>query len=896
MLIALAYCTRDYQITKLLFDWIHELGGCQNHELLLLHDARVHESDVTEINQKAGRCFKKVGNIIAHAAIDGWPEGANYMWRTMTAVLSYRTDHRYFMWMEPDAIPLVSGWVEKLETEFLAGRKPFMGDRVEVDNVPLHMSGIGFYPNPLHQYAGAAYLASDIAWDMAGSNQIVPQAHFTHLIEHAWKHPSFTDVSELKTQIRPEAVLFHASKDGSLIKILRENKQPSFMESDGSEQTDMPRDARRLKNVPREPHAGRGDPSLSCDIFIRTYPADYAWLNACLRSISKYALGFRKVWIVSPQENPFAGLLDGSYEWKQVNEETEDGYLAQQIHKLYADVLTDYQADYILHIDSDTLFTRPVTPSDFLFQCDQVRWLYTPYNAIQTPWQPITEKFMGEPVENEFMRRFPIMVPRWLYPRLREFCHRKHGLIISDYIRNQPFRAFSEFNALGAYAWKNHHDRFVWVNTLGEAEMPMELREKPFARQFQSWNGITPEVKAEIENILSGGVEGHAPDADRVEKDKRSYGTPEEERSKKSVQPVNPDEVRRGTVLSGIPPSGNQVPSTQPFCIHQDIVNDLPGTESIPESLPELLPTSVPAHVKVLPGDIWVIANDTHVSKWVEQEGRLDHDQNTLPFILPHINEGDTVIDAGAFIGDHTIAYAHAVGSMGQVHAFEPNPLAMKCLEHNVQGLPWVRIYERGLGDKDEQRVSLSGNNGNAAGAYLGDHMPVGRVSINRLDDYNLKPNLIKFDIEGCELKALRGAEETIRRHRPKLILEMNWVALQRQGFDYSGIYQWLREHYYNWMIMQENCRIDSPMYDILCSPVPVPTVTLSPEVEETVRVKSSENIAAPLEASLSIHDHVRALLAHTQKGKDEKRYVRKLLYREGVVPRSEASRRAVKK
>ena len=54
---------------------------------------------------------------------------------------------------------------------------------------------------------------------MAARHQIVPQCHFTKLIEHAWKHPSFTDLNELETQIRNEAVLFHSSKDGSLIKI-----------------------------------------------------------------------------------------------------------------------------------------------------------------------------------------------------------------------------------------------------------------------------------------------------------------------------------------------------------------------------------------------------------------------------------------------------------------------------------------------------------------------------------------------------------------------------------------------------------------------------------------------------------------------------------------------------
>src|SRR5262249_42764217 len=137
------------------------------------------------------------------------------------------------------------------------------------------------------------------------------------------------------------------------------------------------------------------------------------------------------------------------------------------------------------------------------YENPKVIWLYTPYAAIATPWKEVTEKFMRREVTFEFMRRFPIMVPRWLYPRLREFCHQHHGMTIADYIRMQPLRSFSEFNALGAYAHAFHNEKIVWVNTL-EWEHPPSL-----ARQFHSWGGITEEVKQEIATILGGG--GQAP-------------------------------------------------------------------------------------------------------------------------------------------------------------------------------------------------------------------------------------------------------------------------------------------------------------------------------------------------------------------------------------------------
>jgi hypothetical protein len=48
---------------------------------------------------------------------------------------------------------------------------------------------------------------------------------------------------------------------------------------------------------------------------------------------------------------------------------------------------------------------------------------------------------------------------------------------------------------------------------------------------------------------------------------------------------------------------------------------------------------------------IALLEHDTHLSKWVVEHNRLDFDQNVLPFVLPHIKEGDVVLDAGANLG-----------------------------------------------------------------------------------------------------------------------------------------------------------------------------------------------------------------------------------------------------
>ena len=49
-------------------------------------------------------------------------------------------------------------------------------------------------------------------------------------------------------------------------------------------------------------------------------------------------------------------------------------------------------------------------------------------------------------------------------------------------------------------------------------------------------------------------------------------------------------------------------------------------------------------------------------------------------------------------------------------------------------------------------------------------------VQVRRLDDFALAPTAIKIDAEGAEWSVLRGAEQTLRIHRPVLLVENgNW-------------------------------------------------------------------------------------------------------------------------
>jgi FkbM family methyltransferase len=210
----------------------------------------------------------------------------------------------------------------------------------------------------------------------------------------------------------------------------------------------------------------------------------------------------------------------------------------------------------------------------------------------------------------------------------------------------------------------------------------------------------------------------------------------------------------------------------------------------------------------------YVLANDTHISKWCIESGRLDHDQNALPRILPHINEGDCVIDIGAFIGDHTIAYANKVGISGKIIAFEPFPKSFECLELNMAGRENVKCHNKALGDWGGFKKSFVEDK-NTGASFLSDGEETNIFPLDYLADY--RPNFIKIDAEGMEVSILKGAENAIKRTYPKMMIEVNQGALQRNGESIESLFALLDEYGYRYENIYPDQQMSGPQFDILC-------------------------------------------------------------------------------
>jgi FkbM family methyltransferase len=165
-------------------------------------------------------------------------------------------------------------------------------------------------------------------------------------------------------------------------------------------------------------------------------------------------------------------------------------------------------------------------------------------------------------------------------------------------------------------------------------------------------------------------------------------------------------------------------------------------------------------------------------------------------FLRETIRPGDVVLDVGAFVGIYAVLEARWSGPSGRVIAFEPTPssvaIARRHLEFN--GLPEsrVRLIEAAVSDR-AARATLHQYDAQAmpyvnslVAAVDTDAEAVRQeVAVVTIDDVcrelGAVPSVIRMDVQGAEIHALRGARETIRAaKRLAMVVEMHpqcWPA-----------------------------------------------------------------------------------------------------------------------
>ncbi len=141
-----------------------------------------------------------------------------------------------------------------------------------------------------------------------------------------------------------------------------------------------------------------------------------------------------------------------------------------------------------------------------------------------------------------------------------------------------------------------------------------------------------------------------------------------------------------------------------------------------------------------------------------------------LNTVYKHCRNFDVAIQAGGNCG----IWPKAMGEKFRVvYTFEPDPINFRCLCANAPGENIFK-YNASLGDKHvTTSLKLRPDN---VGAHQVDG--AGDIPMLRIDDFALSAcDLIYLDIEGFEFEALLGADETIKRFKPVIVVEDKGVS-----------------------------------------------------------------------------------------------------------------------
>ena len=168
------------------------------------------------------------------------------------------------------------------------------------------------------------------------------------------------------------------------------------------------------------------------------------------------------------------------------------------------------------------------------------------------------------------------------------------------------------------------------------------------------------------------------------------------------------------------------------------------------------------------------------------------------------VRPGDTVADLGANLGYDTSLLAYCVGPSGSVHAFEPHPGIHRRLVRNATALrstAAVHVHQAAVSDHEGEAflaepAFFARNMGGAALAAEGIPVKVTTLDATMPEG---PVGLVKIDIEGHELAALKGGKRTIAQTRNVIFEEYAplptpvTTMLAREGFAIYGIDETLR-------------------------------------------------------------------------------------------------------
>lgn len=165
------------------------------------------------------------------------------------------------------------------------------------------------------------------------------------------------------------------------------------------------------------------------------------------------------------------------------------------------------------------------------------------------------------------------------------------------------------------------------------------------------------------------------------------------------------------------------------------------------------------------------------------------NDPGGIAYVIASVREGQTVLDIGAHKAGYLYHIIKCVGDQGKVYAFEPQSNLYNYIKKLKERFRWDNVTIEHLALSDSAGTvtlyipSKKLNSTSSPGASIVKHLETPeivrteKVLTESLDSYcqrkGIRPDFLKIDVEGNELKIFRGGIESLQKYKPKIIVEI---------------------------------------------------------------------------------------------------------------------------
>ena len=202
-------------------------------------------------------------------------------------------------------------------------------------------------------------------------------------------------------------------------------------------------------------------------------------------------------------------------------------------------------------------------------------------------------------------------------------------------------------------------------------------------------------------------------------------------------------------------------------------------------------------------GDWW-LPTDNNVDIVIKAIKSGDFfEEDVINAVAKFIKPGSVVLDVGANFGQMSVAFSRLTGPTGKVHSFEADDFVFDLLLRNIEanGCKNIEPHFGAVWNDDGLTLHYPEPDFERFGSYGSYGIDMNATSGREVKSYTIDSlnisgpvSVMKVDIQGSDLFAMKGARNLIAREKPAIIFEYEEQFLKEFGTSYEDYMNFIDE------------------------------------------------------------------------------------------------------